>query len=82
MGSLENDINQDFQDAIDVIQRHSQLQPFDSGSLSESKHYETLDRPPSFLRHSISYYQLAPHFEAPGLNYEWDETSVSVTILS
>lgn len=30
-GSLENDINQDFQDAIDVIQRHSQTRHYDTG---------------------------------------------------
>lgn len=31
-GSLENDINQDFQDAIDVIQRHSQIRHCDNGT--------------------------------------------------
>lgn len=32
-GSLDNDINQDFQDAIDVMQRHSEIFYYDTGSL-------------------------------------------------
>lgn len=30
---LDNDINQDFQDAIDVMQRHSEIFYYDSGDL-------------------------------------------------
>ncbi|XP_065124674.1 transcription factor Spi-C [Paramisgurnus dabryanus] len=69
MGSLTNDINQDFQDAIDVIQRHSLHND------TEIKYYENLESQHSPGRHAISYYQFTPHFEPPGSAYEWNESS-------
>ncbi|XP_056603990.1 transcription factor Spi-C [Triplophysa dalaica] len=69
MGSLENDINQDFQDAIDVIQHHSLH--YDT----ENKYFENLESQQSSVRHAISYYQFTPHFEPPGPAYDWNESS-------
>ncbi|XP_051977188.1 transcription factor Spi-C-like [Xyrauchen texanus] len=69
METLENDINQDFQDAIDVIQRHSEIH-YDT----ENKYYENVEIQHSSARHAISYYQFTPHFEPPAPMYDWNES--------
>lgn len=73
MSSLDSDINQHFQDAIDVIQRHSS-NPYDD---SEFKCYETLGGQQSPMRHSISGY---PITHSSDLHYDWYETTYDMDV--
>ncbi|XP_028256483.1 transcription factor Spi-C isoform X2 [Parambassis ranga] len=61
MTSLDNDINQHFQDAIDVIQQHSNNSYYDS----DYSYYETLG-PCRLITHQSD-------FSAPA--YEWNDTA-------
>ncbi|XP_072529532.1 transcription factor Spi-C [Salminus brasiliensis] len=72
-GSLDNDINQDFQDAIDVMQRHSEILYYDP----DSKYYETLRSHDSSVTHPASCYHscYTPHSGTPGATCEWGEVS-------
>ncbi|CAL8242539.1 unnamed protein product [Merluccius merluccius] len=71
MSCLDTDINQHFQDAIDVIQRHSDS-PY---SDQEYKYYETLGvQQPSGCQ--ISCYLVAPtHLDAPSPMYDWPSSA-------
>ncbi|XP_030636683.1 transcription factor Spi-C-like [Chanos chanos] len=70
-GSLDSDINQDFQDAIDVIQRHSNILYYDT----ENKYYETLESQQPPLAHSIACFQFTTLPEGSGPTYEWSDAS-------
>ncbi|XP_076860700.1 transcription factor Spi-C isoform X2 [Brachyhypopomus gauderio] len=75
MGSLNNDINQDFQDAIDVMQRHSEhLETLYCDA--ESKYYETLRCcQESSVQHTTSCYHHYPHSAGPAAMYDWSDTA-------
>lgn len=47
-----------------------------SPALSENKYFENLESQQTSVRHAISYYQFAPHFDPPGPAYDWNESSV------
>ncbi|XP_066525920.1 transcription factor Spi-C [Hoplias malabaricus] len=72
MGSLDTDINQEFEDAIDVMQRHSEIF-YDT----DSKYYETLRSQSCSVSHTASYYHscYTPHNGGPGTTYDWGEVS-------
>ncbi|KAM4614731.1 transcription factor Spi-C-like isoform 2-T2 [Polymixia lowei] len=72
MSSLDSDINQHFQDAIDVIQQHSDNSYYDS----EYKYYETLgpQQPPIC---QISCCLVTHPSDMPGPIYDWNETTLS-----
>ncbi|XP_062339198.1 transcription factor Spi-C isoform X1 [Osmerus eperlanus] len=69
MSSLDNDINQHFQDAIDVIQRHSS-NPYDD---PEFKYYEASQSP----MQSITGY---PITHSSDLHYDWYETTYHMDV--
>ncbi|XP_077449599.1 transcription factor Spi-C isoform X2 [Stigmatopora argus] len=68
MHCLDNDINQHFQDAIDVIRQHSSQPYYDS----EYAHYDTMGA----HQCQISYYMVGPHPDAPAPVCDWHDTSV------
>ncbi|XP_076015064.1 transcription factor Spi-C-like [Genypterus blacodes] len=69
MSSLDSDINQHFQDAIDVIQQHSSNSYYDQ----EYKYYETLGTQQASLC-QISCC-LVTHPEVPPAIYDWSDTA-------
>ncbi|XP_057710080.1 transcription factor Spi-C [Corythoichthys intestinalis] len=71
MHCLDNDINQHFQDAIDVIQQHSSHPYYDS----EYAYYDTTGA----QQCQISYYMVGPHPDMPAPVYDWPDTSVQQT---
>ncbi|KAG7496930.1 transcription factor Spi-C-like [Solea senegalensis] len=71
MTSLDTDINQHFQDAIDVIQHHSNNSYYDS----EFPHYETLGAQHSSLQCHISCCPVTPPPDAPAAAYDWSDTA-------
>ncbi|XP_026882806.2 transcription factor Spi-C [Electrophorus electricus] len=74
-GSLDNEINQDFQDAIDVMQRHSEHSEIFYCN-ADSKYYEALRCQESFVQHTVSCYHHYPsHSGGPAASYDWGETS-------
>ncbi|XP_061617645.1 transcription factor Spi-C isoform X2 [Phyllopteryx taeniolatus] len=64
---LDNDINQHFQDAIDVIQQHSGHPYYDSDS--------TYCDPLGAQHCQVSYCLLCPHPDVPAPVYDWHDTS-------
>ncbi|XP_061767923.1 transcription factor Spi-C isoform X1 [Nerophis ophidion] len=72
MNCLENDINQHFQDAIDVLQQHSNMPYYDS----EYAYYETLAPQQPSLQCQISYCLVTPHPEVPAPIYDWSDTGL------
>ncbi|XP_023672597.2 transcription factor Spi-C isoform X1 [Paramormyrops kingsleyae] len=71
--SIQNDLdqdhfNQEFQDAIDVIQRHSSELQFEP-----DKYYETLEAPVSARQPGGPCYPHNPGPSAPGHAYDWGE---------
>ncbi|XP_029115391.1 transcription factor Spi-C-like [Scleropages formosus] len=71
MNHLDQDLlNQDFQDAIDVIQRDSDNPQYET----ESKCYEILGDQFLTGRPSVPYYSINPIPDAPGPAYNWSET--------
>uniref|UniRef100_A0A3P9QHZ8 Spi-C transcription factor (Spi-1/PU.1 related) n=1 Tax=Poecilia reticulata TaxID=8081 RepID=A0A3P9QHZ8_POERE len=67
MMSLDPDINQHFQDAIDVIQQHSHNAYCDPGT----SYYISTDR-----KH-MSYHVFAHQSDIPAVGYDWSETQHS-----
>ncbi|XP_054608644.1 transcription factor Spi-C [Dunckerocampus dactyliophorus] len=72
MNCLDNDINQHFQDAIDVIRQHSNTSYYDS----EYAYYETLGPQQPSLQCQISYCLVTPHPDIPAPMYDWNDTTV------
>nr|XP_057934370.1 transcription factor Spi-C-like [Doryrhamphus excisus] len=66
----DNDINQHFQDAIDVIQQHSSTSYYDS----DYGYYETLGPQQPSVQCQISYCLVAPHPDMPAPVYDWNNT--------
>ncbi|XP_034382280.1 transcription factor Spi-C isoform X2 [Cyclopterus lumpus] len=74
MMSLDNDINQHFQDAIDVIQQHSSNSYYDS----EYTYYETLGtQQPSSLHCQISCCLVTHPSDVPAPACNWNDMSQS-----
>ncbi|XP_014875234.1 transcription factor Spi-C-like isoform X2 [Poecilia latipinna] len=73
MMSLDPDINQHFQDAIDVIQQHSHNAYYDP----ECKYFETLGSQPSSLQVQMSYHVFAHQSDIPAVGYDWSEMAHS-----
>ncbi|XP_062239025.1 transcription factor Spi-C isoform X1 [Platichthys flesus] len=71
MMSLDSDINQHFQDAIDVIQQHSNNSYYDS----EYPHYETLGAQHPSLQCHISCCVVKHPPAAPAPVYDWSDTA-------
>ncbi|XP_017571881.1 transcription factor Spi-C [Pygocentrus nattereri] len=73
MGSLDTDISQDFQDAIDVMQRHSEIFYCDA----DTKYYESLRCQDSSVSYPASCYHsfYNPHGGGPGTTCDWGEAS-------
>ncbi|XP_071358375.1 transcription factor Spi-C isoform X2 [Trachinotus anak] len=71
MTSLDNDINQHFQDAIDVIQQHSNNSYYDS----EYTHYETLGTQHSSLQCQISCCVVTHPSDVAAPVYDWNDTA-------
>ncbi|XP_040885914.1 transcription factor Spi-C [Toxotes jaculatrix] len=69
--SLDNDINQHFQDAIDVIQQHSNNSYYDS----EYTHYETLGTQHPSLQCQISCCLVTHPSDVPAPAYDWNDTA-------
>uniref|UniRef100_A0A4W6FFT0 Spi-C transcription factor (Spi-1/PU.1 related) n=1 Tax=Lates calcarifer TaxID=8187 RepID=A0A4W6FFT0_LATCA len=69
--SLDTDINQHFQDAIDVIQQHSNNSYYDS----EYPHYETLGTQHQSLQCQITCCLVSHPSDAPAPVYDWNDTS-------
>ncbi|XP_068443069.1 transcription factor Spi-C [Clinocottus analis] len=70
--SLDNDINQHFQDAIDVIQQHSSNSYYDS----DCTYYETLGcQQPSSLHCQISCCLVTHPSDAPAPPCDWNDMS-------
>ncbi|KAF7229284.1 Spi-C transcription factor [Nothobranchius furzeri] len=67
MTSLDHDINQHFQDAIDVIQQHSYCDP-------DYKYYETLVSPQSPSQCQISCCFVTHPSDMPVPAYDWSDT--------
>ncbi|XP_060763828.1 transcription factor Spi-C isoform X2 [Neoarius graeffei] len=72
MGPLDNDINQDFQDAIDVMQRHSEIFYYDT---TDSKYIENIRSHDSSVQYSVSCYRYTPHSTGSSAAYDWGEAS-------
>ncbi|XP_037615869.1 transcription factor Spi-C isoform X2 [Sebastes umbrosus] len=72
MTSLDSDINQHFQDAIDVIQHHSNNSYYDS----ECTYYETLGTQPS-LQCQISCCLVTHPSDVTAPVYEWNDMAQS-----
>uniref|UniRef100_A0A667Z3W8 Spi-C transcription factor (Spi-1/PU.1 related) n=1 Tax=Myripristis murdjan TaxID=586833 RepID=A0A667Z3W8_9TELE len=69
MSPLDSDINQHFQDAIDVIQQHSNNSYYDPGYT----YYESLGpQPPSLCQ--ISWCPVTHPADVPGPMYDWSDT--------
>ncbi|XP_077355415.1 transcription factor Spi-C-like isoform X2 [Festucalex cinctus] len=68
MHCLDNDINQHFQDAIDVIQQHSTHPYYDS----EYAYYDTL----GVQQCQISYCLVGPHPDVSAPGYDWHDSSI------
>ncbi|XP_034019292.1 transcription factor Spi-C [Thalassophryne amazonica] len=73
MPSLDNDINQHFQDAIDVMQHHSNNCYYDS----EYMCYETLGLQQSPLQCQISCCLVTHPSDVPAPLYDWSDTAHS-----
>ncbi|XP_051911399.1 transcription factor Spi-C isoform X1 [Hippocampus zosterae] len=71
MHCWDNDINQHFQDAIDVIQQHS-AHPYYN---SEYADYDTLGA----QQCQISYCLVGPHADMPAHRYDWHNSSAQQT---
>ncbi|XP_029351323.1 transcription factor Spi-C isoform X2 [Echeneis naucrates] len=72
MTSLDTDINQHFQDAIDVIQQHSNNSYYDS----EYRHYETIGSQHPSLECQICCLVKHPS-DVPASGYDWNDTTAS-----
>ncbi|XP_035476432.1 transcription factor Spi-C isoform X1 [Scophthalmus maximus] len=71
MAPLDSDINQHFQDAIDVIQHHSNNSYYDS----EYPHYETLGTQHPSLQCHFSCCLVTHPPDAPAPAYDWRDTA-------
>ncbi|KAM4711508.1 transcription factor Spi-C [Anableps anableps] len=71
MMTLDSEINQHFQDAIDVIQQHSHNTYYDS----DCKYFETLGSQPSSLQFQMSCCVFAHQSDHPAPGYDWSETA-------
>ncbi|GAA6221104.1 transcription factor Spi-C-like [Lates japonicus] len=71
MTSLDTDINQHFQDAIDVIQQHSNNSYYDS----EYPHYETLGTQHQSLQCQITCCLVSHPSDTPAPVYDWNDTA-------
>ncbi|KAK1906220.1 Transcription factor Spi-C [Dissostichus eleginoides] len=69
MTSLDNDINQHFQDAIDVIQQHSNNSYYNS----EYTYYETLGSQQQSLQCQISCCLVTHPSDVPTPVYDWND---------
>ncbi|KAL7371432.1 hypothetical protein ABVT39_026843 [Epinephelus coioides] len=69
MTSLDSDINQHFQDAIDVIQQHSNNSYYDS----EYTYYETLGTQQPSLQCQISCCLVTHQSDVPAPGYDWND---------
>ncbi|XP_042367731.1 transcription factor Spi-C-like isoform X2 [Plectropomus leopardus] len=69
MTSLDSDINQHFQDAIDVIQQHSNNSYYDS----EYTYYETLGTQQPALQCQISCCFVTHPSDVPAPGYDWND---------
>ncbi|XP_040007363.1 transcription factor Spi-C [Xiphias gladius] len=69
MMSLDNDINQHFQDAIDVIQQHSSNSYYDA----ECMHYETLGTQHPSLQCQIACCLITHPADVPAPLYDWND---------
>uniref|UniRef100_A0A3Q2E7H9 Spi-C transcription factor (Spi-1/PU.1 related) n=1 Tax=Cyprinodon variegatus TaxID=28743 RepID=A0A3Q2E7H9_CYPVA len=68
--SLDPEINQHFQDAIDVIQQHSHNGYNDT----DYKYFETLGGPPSSLQFQMSCCFVTHQSDIPTAGYDWSES--------
>ncbi|XP_024860747.1 transcription factor Spi-C isoform X2 [Kryptolebias marmoratus] len=73
LASLDHDINQHFQDAIDVIQQHSHNPYYES----DYKYYETLVNQQSPGQCQISCYHIPHRLDISASPYDWSETAQS-----
>ncbi|XP_008299228.1 transcription factor Spi-C [Stegastes partitus] len=71
MTSLDSDINQHFQDAIDVIQQHSNNSYYDS----DYTYYETLGTQQTSLQCQISCCYVTHQSDVPVPAYDWNDTA-------
>ncbi|CAK6950034.1 transcription factor Spi-C-like [Scomber scombrus] len=71
MSSLDNDINQHFQDAIDVIQQHSNNSYYET----EYAYYETLGPQQPSLQCQISCCLVTHPSDGPPPMYDWNDTA-------
>uniref|UniRef100_A0A3P8V846 Spi-C transcription factor (Spi-1/PU.1 related) n=1 Tax=Cynoglossus semilaevis TaxID=244447 RepID=A0A3P8V846_CYNSE len=69
--SLYTDLNQHFEDAIDVIQHHSNNPYYET----EYPHYELLGPQHLSLQRQISCYLITPPPEAPAQVHDWNDTA-------
>ncbi|XP_026217191.1 transcription factor Spi-C isoform X2 [Anabas testudineus] len=72
MMSLDNDINQHFQDAIDVIEQHS-----NNSFHSEYAYYETLVSQQQSLQLQRQCCLITPPSDVPTAVYDWSDTAQS-----
>ncbi|XP_029017084.3 transcription factor Spi-C isoform X2 [Betta splendens] len=70
MTSLDSDINQHFQDAIDVIEQHSS-----NSYYSEYAYYETLGSQQQPLQYPRHYCLITPPADVPAAVYDWSDTA-------
>ncbi|XP_054862667.1 transcription factor Spi-C isoform X2 [Amphiprion ocellaris] len=73
MTSLDSDINQHFQDAIDVIQQHSNNSYYDS----DYTYYEPLGTQQTSLQYQISCCLVTHQSDVPVPPYDWNDTALS-----